>query len=125
MLGKIVKTIAPFYDKSKNKMSFKSRPALVIGNPNGYDLDYLVLPVSTIKQSQYIDPKYDIEIKRCDFPSLNLTQDSYIRTGKRTPINKANIAGIIGDLKNDYEEKYIEIIATMECFDKELLDKAI
>lgn len=125
MVGKIYKIITPYFDSASGRTQFKSRPGLIIATPNGYDSDYIVLPVSTIQKQQYIDPKYDIKVKKEDYLLLNLDKDSYIRTGKQVNINRSNIGDLIGDMKTHYEEKYLDILGIMEKFHKELLDKAM
>ena len=94
-IGQIHKIITPYYDKKDRKLKFKFRPGLIIGDTNGLDNDYPVLPISTIKQSQYVDSKYDVLFTTSQYPRLSLNSDSYIRTGKITTINSANISDMI------------------------------
>ena len=49
-----------YYDKTKQKMSFKGRPVLIIGEADKND--YNVLPVSRVTDKKYLDPFYDIPI---------------------------------------------------------------
>lgn len=125
MIGEIRKIITPYYNKVKGKMEFKSRPGLIISNTNGYDQDRAVLPVSTIKDPKYRDPDYDLEVKLCDFPLLNLKNDSYIRTGKQVSISGPSIGDKIGDLKESYPDKYLEVLASLEAYNKQLIEQAI
>lgn len=125
MVGKIYKIITPYYDRQVGGMRFKSRPGLIVSNPNGYDLDYIVLPVSRIKQKQYIDPKYDVKIEKNKYPLLNLNEDSYIRAGKQTNVNRSSIGDMISDMKSNYEDKYLDVLDIMQEFNKDLVDKAI
>lgn len=122
--GKIYKTMTPYYDKVKKKMGKKSRPALVIGKADASD--YAVLPVSTIKDKNRVDEDYDFEIKKKDFPLLNLDYDSYIRTSKRTTINSNEIISQeIGDLKKSYPDTYLDVMQILKKFTDKLIEEAI
>ena len=48
-----------------------------------------------------------------------------MRTHKRTSIHQASIdkSNIIGDLKTDYEELFLEILKKVEEFDNEVIEK--
>lgn len=124
-IGEIRKILTPYYDKVSHSTKFKSRPGLIIGDKNGYDNDYLVLPVSRIKQPQYIDPMYDILFITSVYPLLNLTSDSYVRTGKVTTINSTNISDKISDMKSDYPEAFIDIMAKYEAFCKNTINNSL
>lgn len=125
MIGEIRKIITPYYDKDQGRTKFKSRPGLIISETNGYDQDRMVLPVSTIKNLMYRDPNYDLPIKKCDFPLLNLSDDCYIRTGKQVSLSGSSIGGEISDLKTSYPDKYLEVLTSLETYNKNLLEKAI
>ena len=110
MIGEIRKIITSFYDLKNNKMSFKSRPALIIAKAD--KKDYVVL-------------EYDIEIEPTKYPKLNLQKISYVRTHKQTIINTAEIGDFIGDMKNNYEELFLEILKKREKFSKSITNQAL
>lgn len=68
MIGKIYKTLAPFYDTKSKSMSFKHRPALVIAMADSDDV--VVLPISSITHRQNIHPSYDVQIDPSQYPKL-------------------------------------------------------
>ena len=74
-----------------------------------------------------IDTYYDIKIDPISYPKLKLKKISYVRTHKRTSIHQASIdkGNIIGDLKTDYEELFLEILKKVEEFDNEVIDNAL
>lgn len=123
MIGKLYTSITPFFDVSTGQNSFKSRPVLIIGDIRSGD--YTVLPVSRVTKRQYIDFEYDIEVKKSKYPKLCLTADSYIRVHKQTVVNKASLRNEISDLKAEYEDLYLEILAKLEQFNKELQNNAL
>lgn len=125
MIGKIYKIIISYYDKKTNSMSFKWRPGLVISERNGYDYDRIILPVSRITMQKYFDKDYDIPVSIKDYPLLNLKEDSYIRTGKQTFVNESNIGSEISDLRKNYPDLYIDILAHVEEFNQKLINEAI
>ena len=87
--------------------------------------DYVVLPVSRVTKRNNLDPIYDIEINPAKYPKLNLTAISYVRTHKQTIIHASEISDLIGNLKGDYEELYLDILQKREQFSKEVTDQAI
>lgn len=123
MIGEIRVTKTPFFDKTNNKQSFKSRPALVIGQADSSD--YVVLPVSRVTNPHNIDTTYDVLLDPVVYPALNLKKVSYVRTHKQTVIHDSNIDKLVSNLKMSYEDLYIEILAKMEDFQKTLLEKAV
>lgn len=123
MIGEIRKIITSFYDLKNNKISFKSRPALIIAKAD--KKDYVVLPISTIIIKSNRDLEYDIEIEPTKYPKLNLQKISYVRTHKQTIINTAEIGDFIGDMKNNYEELFLEILEKREKFSKSITEQAL
>ena len=123
MIGEIRKTITPYYDVQKARMSTKSRPALIIAKAD--DKDYIVLPISRISRRYNRDSTYDIEVDPVDYPLLNLTDVSFIRTHKQTVINRAEIGDCICDLKRNYEELYLLILERREQFSAEITNQAL
>ena len=114
MIGKICEISAPYYDSVKKRMSFKTRPALVIAQADCGD--YVILPVSTITHKGNIDPDFDIPIDPSVYPKLNLNKISYVRTHKQTIAHRASIISVISDLRTEYEELYLEILIKREDF---------
>ena len=104
-------------------MSFKSRPALIIAKADKED--YVILPVSTITRKNNRDLEYDIEINPTKYPKLNLQKTSYVRTHKQTIIHIAEIGDFIGDLKNSYEELFLEILEKRDKFSKSITNQAL
>ncbi len=123
MIGEIRKIITSFYDLKNNKMSFKSRPALIIAKAD--KKDYVVLPISTITIKDNLVLEYDIEIEPTKYPKLNLQKISYVRTHKQTIIHSAEIGDFIGDMKNNYEELFLEILEKREKFSKSITNQAL
>ena len=123
MVGKIYKSIMPFYDSKAQKNLFKSRPVLIIGDiRNG---DYTVLPISKVSKKQYLDSVYDIEVKMSNYPKLNLIFDSYIRVHKQTTVHKTSLRDEIANLRQEYEDLYLSVLELLEQRNAELLDNAI
>ena len=122
MIGKVYKSIVPYYDRSARKQSFKSRPCLIIGQADVGD--YVVLPISTIPNRINVNPTYDIEIDPAKFSKINLTRISYIRTHRMVsiPIQQIDSSIIIGDLKSDYEELFLRIVEKVEQFHNEIME---
>lgn len=114
MIGKICKISTPYYDSVKKRMSFKTRPALVIAQADCGD--YVILPVSTITHKGNIDPDFDIPIDPSVYPKLNLNKISYVRTHKQTIAHRSSIISVISDLRTEYEELYLEILIKREDF---------
>lgn len=123
MIGKIYSSVTPYYDVRTGKNSYKRRPVLIIAGPRNHD--YTVLPVSTISIKENIDPEYDQQIIPSEYPKLNLQKVSYIRTHKQTSVHQASLVKEIGDLKTEYEELYVEVLAKLEQFNKSVLDGAL
>ena len=123
MIGKIYKARIPFYDQATHQMSYKARPALVLAKADADD--YVILPVSSISIRANIDPVYDIEIDPALYPKLNLTKTSYVRTHKQTIVHRASLRDVIGDMKSDYEELYLEILEKREAFSSSITHQAL
>ena len=122
MIGKIVKCLTQYYDARSQRISIKSRPALVLKSPE--DDDYVVLPISTIPNRTNVNPVYDIEIDPSKFSRINLTRLSYVRTHRMIsiPMQQIDTSIIIGDLKSDYEELFLEIVEKVEQFHNEIME---
>ena len=122
MVGKIVRCLTQYYDARLQRISIKSRPALVLKSPENDD--YVVLPISTIPNRINVNPTYDIEIDPAKFSKINLTRISYIRTHRMVsiPIQQIDSSIIIGDLKSDYEELFLRIVEKVEQFHNEIME---
>ena len=122
MIGKIVRCLTQYYDVRSQRILIKSRPALVLKSPENDD--YVVLPISTIPNRVNVNPIYDIEIDPLKFPKINLTRLSYIRTHRMVsiPIQQIDSSVIIGDLRLDYEEVFLEIMEKVEQFHNEMME---
>ncbi|NYV27908.1 type II toxin-antitoxin system PemK/MazF family toxin [Streptobacillus felis] len=119
MIGKMFIALFPYFDIGNKRKGIKERPVLVIGETD--DNDCIILPVSTITKKQYYNPEYDIEIDPEKFPKLNLSKLSYIRVHKQAIIYKRALHKEIGNLKEEYNIKYVEIIKKLEGFNKNLV----
>ena len=123
MIGKIYTSVFPYFDSSVRQMKYKNRPVLIIGGPRNND--YTVLPLSTISNSANKDPVYDVEIDPVKYPLLNLTKVSYVRTHKQTTMHSANLVTCLSDVKNTYEDLYIDILLKLEQHNNELMEKML
>lgn len=98
MIGKAYVASCKYYDMHTRSMSFKHRPALIIGKAD--DSDYIILPISRVTNRQNLNRYYDITLNPSVVPSLNLRQTSYVRTHKQTVVHAADLghkAGILGN----------------------------
>ena len=123
MIGKIYSSVIPFYDSVKQTNSYKKRPVLIIGGPRNND--YTVLPISTVTRKVNLDADYDIEVEPEKYPLLHLNKTSYIRTHKQTTVHKASLTTEIGNLKECYEDLYLEVLGKLEEFNNKTLDLAL
>lgn len=123
MIGEIRWSLTPYYDVTLQKNAFKKRPALLIAKADSND--YVALPVSRVTKKHNLDPIYDIPVDPQKYPKLNLPAVSYVRTHKQTVIHIAEIAGLTGDMKKDYEDLYIEVLQKREQFSQEITNQAI
>lgn len=121
MIGKAYKSLLPYYDRQTQTNRFKSRPCLVIGKAD--EGDYVILPISSVNDKRRVNPEYDIELDNSVYSFLNKT--SYVRTHKQTTLNKNMIKDMLCDFKNDYEDKYLEIMLKVEKFQTDMIEKAL
>lgn len=108
--------------KSKTT-KFKFRPALILAQAD--DSDYVVLPISSVSIRKNLDAIYDIEIDPKEYPKLNLNKLSYIRTHKQTIMNKAEILGLIGNLKQEYEDLYLQVLEKRDEFNADITSRSL
>lgn len=122
MIGKMYWAVFKYYDNVKHRMSFKKRPVLIIGEAD--QKDFVVLPVSRVTQKGNLDMHYDFQLQSKNYPALPLKATSYIRTHKQTVVNNGELADCIADFKKGYPDAYISVMALVEEFQKELINKA-
>lgn len=123
MIGKAYVSTFQFYDNRNHHMSFKNRPVLIVGQADA--TDYVILPISRVTNSANLDMDYDYKVEPQDVSLMNLTQTSYIRTHKQSTVHAGELTREIVDFKNEYPDKYIDVIAKMEEFQKKLIDNAL
>jgi len=122
MIGKAYWATFKYYDSSLHKMAFKKRPILIIGQAD--EKDYVVLPISRVTKKENLDSRYDFEMQIVDYPALSLKAVSYIRTHKQAIANVGELADCIADFKEEYPDAYLSVLALVEEFQKELINKA-
>ena len=123
MIGKACTSVTPFYDAINKKMSYKSRPCLIIGKADSQD--YIILPISRITDSRRINTDYDLPMEPVDYPLLNLTQRSYIRTHKQQVVHINNIRTTIVDFRKEYEDMYLAVITKVAEFQDTVIENAL
>ncbi|MBP3617007.1 MAG: type II toxin-antitoxin system PemK/MazF family toxin [Lachnospiraceae bacterium] len=123
MIGKIYSTVFPYYDSKTQKNSFKKRPVLIIGGPRNND--YTVLPISTVTKKANLDAEYDLEINPANYPLLHLDKLSYVRVHKQTTVHKVSLTSLIGDMKTEYADLYLNVLEKLEEFNKITIDNAL
>lgn len=123
MIGKAYISTFQYYNRCTQRMDFKSRPVLIIGKAD--DTDYVVLPISRVTNVVNLDPEYDFQITPEDFPLMNLTHRSYVRTHKQSIIHAGELVREIIDFREAYYDEYIDIIAKMEDFQKSIINNAL
>lgn len=123
MIGKIYSTVFPYYDSKTQKNSFKKRPVLIIGGPRNND--YTVLPISTVTKKANLDSEYDLEINPANYTLLHLDKLSYVRVHKQTTVHKVSLTSLIGDMKTEYADLYLNVLEKLEEFNKITIDNAL
>lgn len=123
MIGRLYTSVFPFYDNQLHKMSYKSRPVLIVGQAD--QNDYVILPVSRVTNQNNLDHYYDVPLEPKNYPLTNLKQRSFVRTHKQCTIHQAELVKDIMDFRNTYPDTYLDIILKMEEFQKNLISKAL
>ena len=121
--GEIRWTITPFFNAKSGKMDLKRRPALILAQAD--EGDYIVLPISRISRRENRNSEYDILIEPEDYPLLNLSAVSFVRTHKQTVIHEKEIAEIMGNIRENYEDLYLLILEKREKFSAEISEQAL
>lgn len=122
MIGKIYRSLLPFYNRSAQRMSYKGRPVLIIGEADSGD--YNVLPLSRVTRQEHLSREYDVRVDPALYPRLNLTAISYIRAHKQTVIHRGSVDILYGDLKGCYPDLYRTILLALENYNRRLLENA-
>lgn len=122
MIGYVYVSSFPYYDIQTRQTLFKNRPVLVIGQAD--NKDYAVLPISRVTNRAHLDAHYDVEVKPGDVPLMNLHSTSYIRTHKQTTLYASSLVQPIVDFRAEYPDVYIDVLAKVEEFQKNMLDNA-
>ena len=123
MIGKAYISTFQYYDSRAHRMSFKNRPVLIVGKAD--QDDYVILPISRVTNSANLDADYDYKIDPADVPLMNLKQISYIRTHKQSIVHAGELTREIVDFRKEYEDKYIDVIAKMEEFQRKIVNNAL
>ena len=123
MIGKAYVSVFKYYDNKTNKMAFKRRPVLIVGQADSND--YVILPISSVSNQNNIDSYYDIPIEIADVPLMNLTKKSYIRTHKQSVVHIGELTKEIVDFRREYADIYLTVLTKMEEFQKELISNAL
>lgn len=123
MIGKAYVSTFQFYNNRTHRMEFKNRPVLIVGKADA--TDYVILPISRVTNNANVDSDYDLKMEPQDVPLMNLTQTSYIRTHKQAVVNARELTKEIVDFKSEYQDKYVDVIAKMEEFQKKIIDNAL
>ena len=123
MIGKICTFTSPFYNAITMQNEFKLRPALIVGKADSSD--YNILPVSRVTNRFYLDIEYDIEVDPGKYPKLNLTDVSYIRTHKQSTYHSGALNKVLGDMKVEYPELYLDIVVKLDEYNIKLIDSAL
>lgn len=123
MMGKVYLSVVDFYDIALQAMRTKTRPVLIVGGP--HENDYTVLPISTITNRINLNSYYDIPIPPQDRAVLNLRRECFVRTHRQMPIHAAALVKELGDMKSDAPALYLDAVAKMEEFQKEIVTYAI
>lgn len=123
LIGKAYVSVFKFYNNKTKKMDFKKRPLLIVGKADA--TDYVVLPISRVTNKNNLNLDYDIPIEPEEFPLMNLKQISYVRTNKSSTVNCCELVKEIIDFRENYPDKYLDIMIKMEEFQKNIIDNAI
>ena len=124
MIGKIYNAKNfPFFDKDKGKMSYGNRPVLVIGIADTGDCN--ILPLSRVNEKENVNEDFDIKLNPADFPKLKLKYESYVRVHKQNVIHSGNFDLYVGDMANDYPEKYHDIMTALKDYNHKMISAAM
>lgn len=71
MIGKAYISTFQFYHNRNHRMAFKNRPVLIEEKADA--TDYVILPISRVINSAYLDSDYDFQITPQDVPLMKLS----------------------------------------------------
>lgn len=81
--------------------------------------------LSTVTKKANLDSEYDLEINPVNYPLLHLDKLSYVRVHKQTTVHKVSLTSLIGDMKTEYVDLYLNVLEKLEEFNKTTLDNAL
>lgn len=113
----------PYYNSRTNRNEFKERPMLVIGQAD--NTDFVTLPISKVSHRENVDIEYDVAIQISDYPLMNLRFDSFIRTHKQTITNKSSIIRQVVNVKEEYQDLWLDILSKVEIFQRNLTNTGL
>lgn len=123
MIGMLYTAAMQFYDNKNNRMAYKGRPVMIIGQAD--ESDYIILPVSRVTQRQHLSAKYDFKIDPAVYTFSGLSCISYVRTHKQMIINKGQLSRAISDFRREYPKEYKSIINLVDEFQKEMIEASL
>lgn len=123
MIGWYCIATFPYYNSRTNRNEFKERPMLVIGQAD--NTDFVTLPISKVSHRENVDIEYDVVIQISDYPLMNLRFDSFIRTHKQTITNKSSIIRQVVNVKEEYQDLWLDILSKVEIFQRNLTNTGL
>lgn len=123
MIGWYCIATFPYYNSRTNRNEFKERPILVIGQAD--NTDFVTLPISKVSHRENVDIEYDVAIPISDYPLMNLRFDSFIRTHKQTITNKSSIIRQVVNVKEEYQDLWLDILSKVEIFQRNLTNTGL
>lgn len=123
MIGWYCIATFPYYNSRTNRNEFKERPMLVIGQED--NTDFVTLPISKVSHRENVDIEYDVAIQISDYPLMNLRFDSFIRTHKQTITNKSSIIRQVVNVKEEYQDLWLDILSKVEIFQRNLTNTGL
>lgn len=118
-IGKIYPTYMQYFCRIEKRELKKSRPVLIIQEPSALDMEYTVLPISTVSKKQFFHPLFDIPLHPSLYPKLFVNRVCYIRSHKQTLVyrNSIDFKHCFGDLIQDYPCLFEDVIQAMKQYD--------
>ncbi|MBP3543259.1 MAG: hypothetical protein J6J86_03425, partial [Lachnospiraceae bacterium] len=72
-----------------------------------------------------LDSDYDVGINPSNYPLLNLRKSCYVRTHKQTTVHQASLTTLIGNMKDNYPDLYLNVLEKLDEFNQEIFHNAI
>lgn len=123
LIGKVYLSVVNYYDSKTHTTRRKGRPVLIVAGPRNND--YTVLPISTVKNRQNLDPDFDLLIDPPARALLSLTDECFIRTHKQTTVHDGSLIKEKGDMKRDLQDLFLKALEKMEAYQRHILDQAL